>query len=349
MRYAFKTPESPKDSRTVKHEDTTTITTPLVKGGYQYLPTDIENQFNVGICTAISMVQNQEKANGKKYSADFHYLMEKRQDGNWDEGSSLLTSCKVANKIGFLPVNLWTFTTDADREGTYANYIAKLQAIPEATVQSLIAQCVDKIPGYASVDITDSQAMAKAITDSKAGILCRYTVGNEWWTDIYGNYTFDPARLNPIRPPQNPIDGHAIGMPYFDYTVNISQSLCNTWGTEWNNQGVGYTYWINYRPTEAWVILNQAPILPPFSFQHDLQFGMTSPDIQRLQQVLNRNHATQVALTGVGSLGQETQYFGGLTFQAVKKFQTLNNLPSTGFCGPLTRAVLNKLLVVLPV
>ncbi len=61
---------------------------------------------------------------------------------------------------------------------------------------------------------------------------------------------------------------------------------------------------------------------------------------------------------GLGSFGQEVKFlqvrlgispktfgfgfYGPLTYKAVKAYQLANGLPSTGFCGPLTRAKLNS-------
>ncbi len=70
---------------------------------------------------------------------------------------------------------------------------------------------------------------------------------------------------------------------------------------------------------------------------------MTDQDVRMLQKRLNENPATQVATTGNGSPGNETMYFGTRTLEAVKKYQTLNNIkPVLGYCGKLTRAVLNQ-------
>jgi len=76
-------------------------------------------------------------------------------------------------------------------------------------------------------------------------------------------------------------------------------------------------------------------------FSKDLRLGETDPDVQRLQAALNKNPATQVAKSGPGSPGEETEYFGILTIAAVKKYQALHNIPETGFVGPLTRAALS--------
>ena len=39
--------------------------------------------------------------------------------------------------------------------------------------------------------------------------------------------------------------------------------------------------------------------------------------------------------------GDATGYYGSLTAQAVKKYQTAHSLEATGYVGPGTRAVLN--------
>ncbi len=342
---SFKTPESEKDSRTVHHSDYAMVGEPIVKAGNAYLPVDIENQHHVGICTAISIVQNVEKITGKKYSPDFQYLLQKKfYDYNWTEGSAILSGMKVAKKYGFLPIELFTYITENDRFLNYSDYILKLQAIPEDEITRLITLCVDEIPGYAAVDVSSAQSIARAIQDSQAGIICRYDVGREWYSDINGNITWEASKLNPLRrpTPQTFEGGHAITMSNIDYTTGAITFLPNTWGIFWNNQGIAYTDWNFYRPTEAWLILKTAPIIPPFQFQHDLSFGMTSPDVLQLQKILNKDKRTQVAPVGAGSPGYETKFFGKLTQAAVRAFQGLNNLPQTGYVGSLTRAILNK-------
>ncbi len=344
---SFTTPESPKDSRTVHHNDYATVGEPIIKAGNAYSPQDIENQHHVGICTAISMVQNVEKISGKKYSPDFQYLLQKKfYDFNWGEGSAIISALKVAKKYGFLPIEKFTYTTEADRNLSYPEYIAKLQAISDDEITRLILLCIDPIPGYAAVDVSNAQSIALAIQESQAGILCRYTVGSEWYTDINGNITWDKTKLDPLRAPTQATvqGGHAINMSNVDYTVFLQQFLPNTWGVQWNDNGIGYTDWNKYKPTEAWLILKTAPIIPLFQFLHDLYLGIISPDVKQLQILLNKNPQTQVALSGPGSVGFETNTFGSFTRNAVIKFQALNKLPQTGYVGPLTRAILNKLL-----
>lgn len=345
--FSLKTFASPIDSRNVLHENVSTFADALPAfGGVDYLPEDIDNQIHVGICTSISDTQNNGKANIKKYSADFHYLLQKKYyDYNWIEGSSILNSLKVATKYGFLPAELWTHTTLDDRNLPYDQYIAKLQAVPDSQIQGLLMLCVDRIPGYASVDVTDPYNMARAILDSKAGIICRYNITNEWWTDETGAITWDGNKLCPITPRTAVVGGHAITASKFDYRIFLQQFLPNTWGKDYGFGGVVYIDFSKYKPTEAWIILKTVPALPPFQFVHDLTLGMTSPDVIRLQQILNQNPLTTVALTGKGSIGNETNFFGSLTLIAVKKFQTLYKItPISGYVGLKTRSILNGLI-----
>ena len=87
-------------------------------------------------------------------------------------------------------------------------------------------------------------------------------------------------------------------------------------------------------------------------FERDLRAGMQGEDVLNLQKVLNSDLRTRLSETSeLGSPGQETDYFGLLTFEAVKKLQELcrdeiltplDLDEPTGFVGPSTRAVLNR-------
>lgn len=91
-----------------------------------------------------------------------------------------------------------------------------------------------------------------------------------------------------------------------------------------------------------------------FSFQVNLTQGMTlDPDITYLQTVLNSNPKTVVATSGPGSLYQPTASFGGLTKDAVSRFQMLYKseiltpaglTSPTGSVGSYTRAKLNSII-----
>ncbi len=78
--------------------------------------------------------------------------------------------------------------------------------------------------------------------------------------------------------------------------------------------------------------------------------GKTSPEIRIIQRLLNAFADTRVALTGAGSPGKETDFFGPATKRAVQKFQLKYGIvknakdPGYGVVGPKTRAKMNELL-----
>lgn len=72
----------------------------------------------------------------------------------------------------------------------------------------------------------------------------------------------------------------------------------------------------------------------------DLSLNVVGEDVQVLQKFLNSKGYT-VAVSGAGSVGYETTFFGNATQAAVIKFQTANGItPAAGYVGPITRKVL---------
>ncbi len=92
---------------------------------------------------------------------------------------------------------------------------------------------------------------------------------------------------------------------------------------------------------------NECPV-----FTTDFNLGSQNAEIVEIQKFLNTFPETQIASSGVGSAGQETEYFGTLTFAAVFAFQSkyadeiltpVGLLNPTGYWGGATRAQANKL------
>ncbi len=88
-----------------------------------------------------------------------------------------------------------------------------------------------------------------------------------------------------------------------------------------------------------------------YVFTQTLKLGQTHADVKELQKVLNQDVTTKVSISGTGSSGQETSFFGQMTYQAVIRFQNKyasevlspNGLSSgTGFVGAATLKKLNQ-------
>lgn len=92
-----------------------------------------------------------------------------------------------------------------------------------------------------------------------------------------------------------------------------------------------------------------------YIFTQDLKVGDSNSDVVELQKILNLDSVTRVALSGFGSVGNETNYFGLLTKQAVISFQEKYRneilLPNglsfgTGFVGTATRKKMSNFGIV---
>ena len=79
-----------------------------------------------------------------------------------------------------------------------------------------------------------------------------------------------------------------------------------------------------------------------FTFTRFLQLGSSHEETKNLQVFLN-SLGFAIASKGPGSPGDETDFFGSLTSNALKKFQAAYGIEQVGFVGPRTRAKLNEL------
>ncbi len=153
-------------------------------------------------------------------------------------------------------------------------------------------------------------------------------LGREWWSAVSGANSWAEADILPVKPPATVVSGHFVLAHSWD-KENIY--FLNHWSDAWGRKGHGY-FQENYMP-----FIKDAGALFPIKFKKDLFLGMTDPDVLDLQRWLNKN-GYPIATWGPGSIGRETNYFGVLTQQAVKKFQTANGISPTGYFGPKSRA-----------
>lgn len=330
--FALGADPSPEDPRTIKSTDLALALAvpPFHKKDYAGFPH--KDQMRVGICTAAAVSAAAEKFFGDpnwRGSMEWLYKIGKMFiDGNTTEGSSAFTMLKAAQKYGIPSES--KFPSNCNR--SYTEFMQNLN-ITQAMLDDAAKH---KIPGYASVPM-NVDALVQAIYASRSGLVTRMTVGNEWWTDSAGNWTNDPAKLQPLRAPKVIISGHLIVQNGYELGTNDVKFIDrNSWGDNWCDKGDIYFYFKNLIGyfTEAWTIVGRV------LFANDLRMGTIHADVKRLQEFLN-THGFPVAPAGNGSPGNETTYFGLLTFNALKKFQAANGIPNTGYFGPLTRAKVN--------
>lgn len=84
----------------------------------------------------------------------------------------------------------------------------------------------------------------------------------------------------------------------------------------------------------------------PYAFERDLFVGSKGEDVRLMQVLLNSDKRTLIAVSGPGSLGQESDSYGEATKEAVKKFQALfieYTGVANGRFGPRTRTVMNAI------
>jgi hypothetical protein len=268
---------SQKDIRTFKYKTKGTLAPYIHKAGERYKADDITNQHAVGICTGISQTQLANKAENTKYSADFQYFCQKKYfDGNWEEGSSIFNSLRVAKGIGLLPESEWTWTTEEDRKLPYSQYIEKLKAIPDSEIARLILIAnKHRIKAYARLSDVSRDTLMNAIADSKSGILARFVIGKEWWTEP----------IEPLQPPVIPLGGHAVIL-----SNGVGRSFCdpNTWGSDWASDGSAYFLITQYQPTEAWSVwYNDEEIPEEIEKQLESRSTIIGKIMDLLQQIIS--------------------------------------------------------------
>lgn len=75
------------------------------------------------------------------------------------------------------------------------------------------------------------------------------------------------------------------------------------------------------------------------TWSRSLKLGSRGADVKDLQVFLNMCADSKVSMSGAGSPGMETTYFGPATKAAVIKWQAARGVsPASGLFGPLSRA-----------
>jgi hypothetical protein len=116
----------------------------------------------------------------------------------------------------------------------------------------------------------------------------------------------------------------------------------NSWGKEWGNNGCGQFNFKDYKTfsydgivfTDVPNKLIEEARATAYQFTKNLRKGDKNYDVQKLQERLRDE--------GFYNYPEVTGYFGTITEQAVKDYQTAKKIkPVSGYVGPLTRESLN--------
>ena len=203
------------------------------------------------------------------------------------------------------------------------------------------------ISGYAWANITE-QGIKQAIYYAKTkrqGVVMLMKVGDTFWIAPDGTVTWNKDKILPLRVPKTITSGHEVYPIGYEYiNGRLAIHFLNSWSADWGDNGKGWFYfdeWQNLIP-EIMTSVDKTDV-PTNTFSKNLSYGMSDPDVKKLQQFLN-SHGFTVSYAGAGSVGKETDFFGILTKKAVIKLQAQYNLPQTGYFGPMTRQVVNKLV-----
>lgn len=211
------------------------------------LPENVKHQHSIGICTSsltyeVELLYWRKTGTYVKLSFAFLYLITKKYiDKNTDEGSSLRSALKAAQKYGVCTEATFPSKTNV----SYEDFIK--QEIPQAAMDEALNY---RIGAYRPIPIEPS-LMAGAIY--KYGALYgRVEIDSNWWTP-----TWFKKDIDPLRPPKAAKSGHAVNFFGYDCSGDkVPTRLLNTWGEGWDDVGTGTLVYEDYMPhlTELWAV-----------------------------------------------------------------------------------------------
>lgn len=152
------------------------------------------------------------------------------------------------------------------------------------------------------------------------------------------NYDFEVSLIN-----SNGVNGDPIHLS----NVNSYSFLTNTSGStlEFRNKFIAEQKALalsQEKPTTVVTTPTTTPVVSgTLSISKTLKLKVTSNEVKELQKYLNAKDYI-VAISGAGSTGKETTYFGPATKKAVIAFQKANKLKGDGIVGKMTVKVMNS-------
>ena len=283
---------------------------------------------------------------------DYIYMQSQQPACGGHAGASVMND---ESGVVTSPEGLWDFIKQIDNlppeDGTDIRSIFKAMQAKGVPSLALLPNNVDlSVADYASANnltpgiiadaatrlitnyaFTENPTLAQinqAISQYKSVIL-RVACGTGWYTSTQGNISWAEQDVLPLRL-GTAVSGHFIKAKYIDNEGNIWGP--NSWSAQWGHQGY-YYFNASYLPYVYEMGIPLTYKSAQFIFHSDLYLTLQSSDVLQLQIRLDLPEANR------------TGYFGLITEGAVKEYQLANDIPPTGYVGPLTRASLNKPLI----
>ena len=197
--------------------------------------------------------------------------------------------------------------------------------------------------------------VAFAITAIAASVPSLLFAASNYGDGTYGGGAYGQGEVPAVTPAPATSGGGggvisgplSVGYSAEATTTTVGSTTINISGGQVTTQATSSAISGGQAPTQA---TSSAPATS-YQFEHSLQYFDRGQDVLYLQQFLN-NHGSPLTSAGDGSPGNETDFFGALTYRALIRFQ--DNHPAeilnpnglsagTGFFGPTTRAYINAL------
>lgn len=182
----------------------------------------------------------------KDFSPRFIYALCKREDGIPNSaGTYYREAVKIATNYGCCD-NL-QFPNQVDLDSNIYKDASLISPEAYDIAQERI------IKSYAGVADLSFHGIKQAVYQNKV-LLMGIKLGSEFWTDIYGNNSWQEKDILPLRPPKVVESGHAILI--YGYDANYIY-FRNSFGSTWGRNGDGY-FGVNYLPfvQEAWTFID---------------------------------------------------------------------------------------------
>lgn len=202
---------------------------------------------------------------------------------------------------------------------------------------------VFKIPNYVNLPLRDIETVASTIQTTQKGVMVWFYFTIDEWTPTpeIRNPNLDQYAPNVVR--------HSVTATDFTL-VNGKKCLIieDSWGTSYGLAGRRVITEDFFKARNfftaypiAFVFDEPQPTKPHYTFNVNLSFGMTHPDVRELQKCLAYEGLFPQNVSG-------SDYFGAITLKAVQQFQVKYaiagpGLPGYGSVGPKTRSKLNEL------